>query len=206
MGDSAVVGVILTSFKSRLERAHWYKSLPTDLVKTGATVERVSGRSQPFTAELADSWASLKDMHGPAAWVMTTNAANIAVPDAVVDLVVSDPPYMDNVHYAELADFFHAWLREMHPFEGYSQSVSTRRDGEVQQAEPAAIGEAIEAVWRECARVLKPGGLLAFTFHQARISGWVQLIDALHRAGFCSGLDPAGQGRDVHKHRQVRGT
>ena len=26
-----------------------------------------------------------------------------------VDLVVTDPPFFDNVHYSELADFFHAW-------------------------------------------------------------------------------------------------
>ena len=26
-----------------------------------------------------------------------------------VDLIVTDPPFFDNVHYSELADFFHAW-------------------------------------------------------------------------------------------------
>jgi hypothetical protein len=25
--------------------------------------------------------------------------------------VITDPPYADNVHYSELADFFHVWLR-----------------------------------------------------------------------------------------------
>ena len=28
-----------------------------------------------------------------------------------VDLVVTDPPFFDNVHYSELADFFFAWQR-----------------------------------------------------------------------------------------------
>jgi len=46
------------------------------------------------------------------------------------------------------------------------------------------FGRAIEAVWTECARVLKPGGMLAFTFHQARISGWVQVVESLRRSGF----------------------
>jgi len=28
-----------------------------------------------------------------------------------VDAIISDPPYCDNVAYAELADFFYVWLR-----------------------------------------------------------------------------------------------
>jgi len=31
--------------------------------------------------------------------------------DASVDLVVMDPPYYDNVMYAELSDFFYVWLK-----------------------------------------------------------------------------------------------
>ena len=33
------------------------------------------------------------------------------IPDSSVDAVVTDPPYCDNVMYAELADFFYVWLR-----------------------------------------------------------------------------------------------
>ena len=39
-------------------------------------------------------------------------------------------------------------------------------------------------VWRECARVLKSSGLLAFTFHQSKIEGWTELVKALKVAGF----------------------
>ena len=91
---------------------------------------------------------------------------------------------MDNVYYAELADFFNAWLQGVRPYEKYTKQLTTRAAGEVQNSDPAEFGKAIEAVWAECARVLKPGGLLAFTFHQARISGWVQVIESLNRAGF----------------------
>ncbi|HEU0021185.1 MAG TPA: hypothetical protein VFR55_05855, partial [Dehalococcoidia bacterium] len=31
--------------------------------------------------------------------------------DASVDLAVMDPPYYDNVMYAELSDFFYVWLK-----------------------------------------------------------------------------------------------
>ena len=91
---------------------------------------------------------------------------------------------MDNVHYSELADFFHAWLRELVPFAHYPrEEVTTRSAGEVQSASPAEFEAAIARVWQECARVLKSDGLMAFTFHQARLSGWIALVQTLAEAG-----------------------
>ena len=177
-------GSFSTLFKSRLQRAHEYKAKPADLVNDGTDINRVAGLSKSLAATIADSWDSFSATTVQAAYIATRNSADTDLPEASVDLIVTDPPYMDNVHYAELADFFHAWLQTMQPYEGYAQTPTTRRPGEVQHADPAQFGKAIEAVWAECARVLKPGGLLAFTFHQARISGWVQVVDSLRRAGF----------------------
>ncbi|MFD6693800.1 SAM-dependent methyltransferase [Micromonospora aurantiaca (nom. illeg.)] len=177
-------GAFSTLYKSRLQRAHEYKAEPADLVDDGTDINRVTGLSEPLAATIADSWKSFSATTVQAAYVATRNSADTDLPEASVDLVITDPPYMDNVHYAELADFFHAWLQAMQPYEGYAQTPTTRRAGEVQHADPAEFGKAIEAVWTECARVLKPGGLLAFTFHQARISGWVQVVESLRRSGF----------------------
>lgn len=177
-------GSFSTLYKSRLRRAHEYKAEPTDLIDDGTEIKRVTGIAEPLAATIADSWSSFSATDGQVAYVATKNSADTDLPDGSVDLVVTDPPYMDNVHYAELADFFHAWLQAMRPYAGYDQTPTTRRTGEVQHADPVEFGKAIEAVWTECARVLKPGGLLAFTFHQARISGWVQVVESLHRSGF----------------------
>lgn len=177
-------GSFSTLLKSRLYRANDYKADPADLIARSGGVERVRGLAQPIRATLVDSWSALEAAGSQAAYVASRNSATTDLPDGSVDLVVSDPPYMDNVHYAELADFFHAWLRAMSPYDNYPTNGTTRQPGEVQHAEPAEFGKAIEAVWTECARVLKPGGLLAFTFHQARISGWVQVIESLRGAGF----------------------
>lgn len=183
-GTSQSSGAFSTLYKSRLQRAHEYKVQPADLVDNGAEISRVTGLSVPVAATIADSWESFASTTDQSAYVATKNSADTDLPDGSVDLVVTDPPYMDNVHYAELADFFHAWLQGIQPHIKYDQAPTTRRTGEVQHADPVEFGKAIEAVWTECARVLKPGGLLAFTFHQARISGWVQVVESLQRAGF----------------------
>jgi putative DNA methylase len=177
-------GSFSTLYRSRLHRAHEYKTNPVDLVDRGAGIERITGISKPLAANVADSWESFEAAEGQAAYVATRNSADTDLPEGSVDLIVTDPPYMDNVHYAELADFFHAWLQALQPYAGYSEAPTTRRSGEVQHADPVEFGKAIEAVWTECERVLKPGGLLAFTFHQARVTGWVQVIESLRRSGF----------------------
>lgn len=183
-GTSQSSGSFSTLFRSRLQRAHWYKVEPADLVQKGTQIERITGIAKPLAATVADSWPSFNVAQGQTAYIATRNSAETDLPDGSIDLVVTDPPYMDNVHYAELADFFHAWLQGIQPYGAYANTATTRRTGEVQHANPVEFGRAIEAVWRECVRVLKPGGLLAFTFHQARVSGWVQVVESLRRAGF----------------------
>lgn len=181
-GTTSSSGSFSTLYQSRIIRALDYKQNPHDLVPSRGSSERRFGLSESLKRDLGgaqefiDGTASAYISHG--------SSASFDLPDASVDLMITDPPFMDNVHYSELADFFHAWLREIKPFAGYpSASTTTRHVEEVQSANPADFGEAISAVWRECARLLKPEGLLAFTFHQARITGWAELVKALESAG-----------------------
>lgn len=175
-GTPASSGSFSTLFESRLLRAHLYKQTPVDLVPSGSSrPNRVAGLSVPIGCELDQREGAV---------VVTGNSAGTGLSDESVDLIVTDPPYLDNVHYSELADFFHAWLTSIRPFADYPTSMSTRTPGEVQDTTAAGFGESIAAVWLECARVLKPSGLLAFTFHQAKIEGWVAVLQALAQAGF----------------------
>jgi len=175
-GTPASSGSFSTLFESRLLRAHQYKQTPVDLVPSGSSrPDRVAGLSGPIGCQLEQREGAV---------VVTGNSAVTGLSDESVDLIITDPPYMDNVHYSELADFFHAWLTSIRPFLDYPTSTSTRALGEVQDTTAAGFSESIAAVWRECERVLKPSGLLAFTFHQAKIEGWVAVLEALAQAGF----------------------
>ena len=176
-------GAFSTLFESRLLRAHAYKNNPHDIVLEGDRPVRRFSLSYPLSGRVVQRWEDIGP--GATAQVVCGDSASTDLPDESVDLVVTDPPFMDNVHYSELADFFHAWLTGIVPFAGYPDSaVSTRDPQEVQSASAEAFGAAIEAVWKECCRVLRPEGLLAFTFHQARIAGWTALMLALRNAGF----------------------
>jgi len=183
-GTPASSGSFSTLFQSRLLRAQAYKLDPGDQVLMGKKVGRTAGLSFPTEAIVVDTWPKRGLADGDV-YLRTGDSSHTDLPDKSVDLIVTDPPYMDNVHYSELADFFHAWLRELKPFSNYPrQKVTTRDVNEVQSASPEEFEAAIARVWRECGRVLKPQGLMAFTFHQARLSGWVALMRGLAQAGF----------------------
>ena len=166
----------------RLTQVQAYKDAPTDLVEQQGDIVTVTAQSLPIRSTIALSWDAF--MADPtAAYVATGDGGATDLPDRSVSLVVTDPPYLDNVHYSELADFFHAWMRAVRPFAGYPDAETTRDAQEVQNASPTDFRAMATRVWAECARVLADDGLLMFSFHQARSEGWQALMASLKDAG-----------------------
>ncbi|WP_434633158.1 hypothetical protein [Chromobacterium sp. CV08] len=123
-------------------------------------------------------------------WGSSTELDDITA--ASVDLVITDPPFGNNVQYAELADFFHVWLRialkgkypqwalELTPKSLEAVDNPVRNPDNPQ----GYYQQLLTAVWRECARILKPSGILAFTFHHSQDEPWVSVLESLFDAGF----------------------
>lgn len=65
--------------------------------------------------------------------ILQGNAADLsALPDASVHCIVTDPPYYDNVMYAELSDFFYVWLKRTagHLYPQWFAAQLTDKDAE----------------------------------------------------------------------------
>lgn len=110
-----------------------------------------------------------------------------------VDFVITDPPFGDNLFYSDLANFFFAWLRI--PLRGeYPPLFTPTQTPNAQEAlKPRALPEdegdqyyydRLTPCWAEAHRVLKDGGLLAFTFHHSEDSQWEIVLRSLFDAGF----------------------
>jgi putative DNA methylase len=97
-------------------------------------------------------------------------------------LVVTDPPFFDNVHYSELADFFFAW-QQLEPTPFTQKRTTTRHPEEVQDVSAEQFEAKLRAVFLECCRVLKDDGLLVFTYHHSRMDGWTALANAVIESG-----------------------
>lgn len=166
-------GSFSTLFKSRLLRAHNYKTNPHDIVCEENVAARRHGLSARLSEVGTDRWE-----------VVTADSACLKYRDDSFDLVITDPPYFDNVHYSELADFFHSWLKPLRPFPEYNAEVdSTRSAAEAQSTDAEHFREAMERILSESARVLKQTGCMVFSFHHGDSETWMSLCQALRRAG-----------------------
>ncbi len=189
-GTGSSSGTFCTLFESRLLRAKRYLDQPFELaIEYDLVGDRVGTSkilaSNPINARVVSSWHDLQGS-GAAVMILNGDSAKLPLPDSSIDAVVTDPPYFDFVHYSELSDFFFAWLspvlKARYPwFDGPDSSS----DGEVQHKNPLAFARLLGAVFTECARVLKPNGVLAFSFHHSRAEGWAAIYEAVNSAGLC---------------------
>ncbi|MFW6106886.1 MAG: DUF1156 domain-containing protein, partial [bacterium] len=115
------------------------------------------------------------------------------IQDALYDLVITDPPFGDNIFYSDLANFFHAWLRlPLH--KEYPDLFGPMNTPSAQEAlAPRLLSEEeanehyrvrLLACWMEANGVLKDGGILAFTFHHSEDAQWAVVLSSLFEAGF----------------------
>lgn len=101
-----------------------------------------------------------------------------------MNAIITDPPFFDNVHYSQLADYFYVWQRYILGGNGQLWTETTRSSGEVQNAEESTFTERLGTVWTEAYRVLRDDGILTFTYHHSRPGGWRSVLYALMVAGF----------------------
>ena len=119
-------------------------------------------------------------------WLIQDDSRSLPMEDHSIDVVVTDPPYYDNVQYGNLSAFFRVWLNRLLPGEtdwNYDESLSavamTKSDSN------SSYLAALTGIFTECRRVLKPGtGRLVFTFHHWDPNAWADLTLSLKTAGF----------------------
>ena len=133
-------GSFFNLFRSRLLRAIDYRQSPTEVNGTANGKGLVCSPS--FTGELQD-WSVKLRPRGIA--LSCGDSSMTGLPEQSIDLVITDPPFFDNVHYSELADFFYAWRRIG---QGVS-AASTRNEAEVQDTDPCRFASKLKSVFRE---------------------------------------------------------
>lgn len=116
--------------------------------------------------------------------VIATGSSKVQpIPSDTVQLVLSDPPYLDDVQYGELARLFHLWLSiytPIAPADENDEAVPNSTRG----TNVAFYQEAITSCLAESRRTLSPRGKLVLTFHNTKLVAWQALAGALHDSGF----------------------
>ena len=136
--------------------------------------------------------------------VTTGPAQDVDLPNASVDAIIFDPPYHNNVNYAELSDFFYVWLKRTvgyiypdlcRPYladkvnEAIASPARFREQaaGQGQSAGKLATADyeaKMGEIFRECRRVIKPDGIMTVMFTHRTTAAWDALVTGLIGAGF----------------------
>src|SRR5690554_775503 len=171
-----------------------------EMVFTGPSSGAAWGLSQIIDAYsgLADLVAPLtENLKGKTVPVEIQNgsAANLDVSERAVDLICIDPPYYNNVQYAELSDYFYVWqkrtLSDLYP-EIFLRRLTNKADEAV--ANPARDGSAKKGaeeyerlmgeIFAECKRVLKDDGIMTVMFTHKTREAWEALTLSLIENGW----------------------
>lgn len=129
------------------------------------------------------------------------NAADLAgVKDNSVTLLCMDPPYHDNVMYAELSDYFYVWekrtcglirpdLYDLELTDKDNEAVANKSRFKAFGKGAKALAKAdyerkMAGIFNECRRVLRDDGIFTLMFTHKSSDAWSALGKAVIEAGF----------------------
>ncbi len=173
----------------RYVKAKEYCQNPFDKYKDSlGNIRTAYSNSEKIEAQLVKTFESLRNTKR-GALLFCRDSSNIPeIPDDSVDLVITDPPYFDNIHYSELSNFFYVWLRLLvNDVNFETENVPTEKEAIVNSGMNKGedrYGLLLTSVFRECQRVLKKDGVLAFTFHHTKLRAWWMILSAVRDSGF----------------------
>jgi len=106
-----------------------------------------------------------------------------------VDVIVTDPPYADDVPYPEISDFYYVWLKRIIPFPYKTQwEEFVPKDIGVDEERSEVFGDDIGSyeyfrnklaqAFNKLAEILKDDGLLITFYNHTSPDAWVSLLYA----------------------------
>ena len=132
--------------------------------------------------------------------ISCASADGLPLDDSSIDCIVMDPPYYDNVMYAELSDFFYVWLKRtaglLYPElftshltdkdrEAVANSAKfTRQKGGAKNLAGRDYQRRMAAIFKEQRRVLKADGIMTVMFTHKAAGAWDALAKGLIDGGF----------------------
>ncbi len=127
------------------------------------------------------------------------------IPDGSIDYVFTDPPFGNNIHYADCNLVWESWLGEPGDNDAeivVNKSRSVHQGGKTVSDYQRLLTEA----FTECRRVVCPTGRVSIVFHNSDDAVWSALLDAVENAGLhqaeVSIMDKGQRSQKGYKARQ----
>ena len=180
-------------FVGKYAAAKEYCSAPFEVRHARRRNTRVPIAGETIAADLGTTKST-----GKSAWLQCGPSQTAQLERGSIDGVFTDPPYFNNVQYAELIDFCYVWLRRVLSGElpeflpETTRSLDELTGNGTAGRGLAGFTEGLSAVFRAYAAALRPGAPFVFTFHHNDPQAYVPLVVALLDAGLtCTAVLPA---------------
>ncbi|MDA8066229.1 MAG: DNA methyltransferase [Thermaerobacter sp.] len=136
----------------------------------------------------------------PAASIIATgNTARLDLPDNCVDYIFTDPPFGENIYYADLNFLVESWHRVL--TDAAPEAIVDKH----KHKELPEYQRLMQRCFEEYHRVLKPGRWMTVVFHNSRNAVWNSIQEALLAAGFVV-ADVRTMDKQQGSYRQVTST
>jgi putative DNA methylase len=112
--------------------------------------------------------------------VNQSSTISLPIPDKSIDCIITDPPYGDNVNYAELSDYWNVWNKPDTIMDKKDEVIINR----TQHKTISDYENGLVNVFRECYRVLKTNAIMVLTFNSKDLTVVSSCIIAAAKAGF----------------------
>lgn len=110
--------------------------------------------------------------------VRCASSLDVDLPDHSVDYIFTDPPFGENIQYAEVNFINEAWLGNV------TDTTEEVIVSSYQEKSLADYQELLRRGFQENHRILKPGGLMTVNFNSASRDVWKAVRQAWQQAGF----------------------
>jgi len=121
---------------------------------------------------------SRKQLRDRTVMVSVADCARTRIADNSTDYVFTDPPFGENIYYADLNILLESWHRVLTA--PIREAIVDRVRGKALVDYQALMGECFDEYYR----VLKPGRWITVEFHNSKNSVWNSIQEALQRSGF----------------------
>ena len=128
-----------------------------------------------------------------------STTASLGLPDDSIDYVFTDPPFGENIYYADLNFLVESWHRVL---------TNPAPEAIVDRFKGKGLPEyqrLMQRCFEEYRRVLKPGRWITVVFHNSRNAVWTAIQEALLAAGFVV-ADVRTMDKQQGSYRQVTST
>ena len=136
----------------------------------------------------------------PSGCVMTASTtASLGIPDDSVDYIFTDPPFGENIYYADLNFLVESW---------HGVLTNAAPEAIVDRFKKKGLPEyqrLMQRCFEEYRRVLKPGRWITVVFHNSKNAVWTAIQEAILAAGFVV-ADVRTMDKQQGSYRQVTST